>query len=190
MLCLTLAVSSAYVGALRLPQAADRCMSRRALLGAAAATTSLQLPSLAFAKDKGYMTMDEYQAAKRQQARDEKLYGLFESLRSRAGQTSEFDKLASDDKYKEITKLALAWDADIRKEVLDKANEQLDGGAKANGSALSKTILEDLKRLDKLAKASNKDEIPDASAALRGHVLEFVALEPKRLADKFGVDDL
>ena len=136
------------------------------------------------------MTLDEYQSLKRQEAKDEKLYGLFESLRDRAAQTAEFDRLAGEDKWSEVSKLALAWDSNIRQEVLNKANEQLSGDAKNSGSKLSKVVLEDLKTLDKLAKARSKEEVPGASAALRGHVLDFVALEPQRLADRFGVGDL
>jgi hypothetical protein len=41
------------------------------------------------------MTMDEYNKLKAQQMKDEKLFGKFEALRSRAYQTSEFDKLVS-----------------------------------------------------------------------------------------------
>jgi len=136
------------------------------------------------------MTNDEYQRIKRQEFKDEKLYGLFESLRDRAGQTSEFDQLAADGKLPEVSKLALAWDSTIRKAVLDKANEQLTGADKESGARISKLVLEDLKRLDKLAKAGSKDEVPAVSAALRGHVLDFVNLEPQRLADKFSLGDL
>ena len=136
------------------------------------------------------MTLDQYQNLKKQEAKDEKLYGLFESLRNRAAQTSEFDKLAGEDKWSEVSKLALAWDSNIRQEVLNKANDQLSGDEKNKGSKISKIILEDLKALDKIAKAKSKDEMPGASAALRGHVMDFVALEPQRLADRFGVGDL
>ena len=55
------------------------------------------------------MTMDEYNALKRKEKEDEKLYGLFEALRSRASQTGEFDSLANDGKFSELSKLALAW---------------------------------------------------------------------------------
>ena len=51
-------------------------------------------------------------------------------------------------------------------------------------------ILKDLKGLDKLAKGKQKEEVAAASAALRGHVLEFVELEPTRLVERFGVTDL
>ena len=134
--------------------------------------------------------MSEYQALKQKEQKEQELYGLFEALRSRAAQTSEFDKLAADDKLQEVSKLALAWDATIRKDVLDKANKDLTGADKESGAAISKLVLEDLKKLDKLAKAGSKDDIAVTSAALRGHVMEFVALEPRRLQDKFGVGDL
>ena len=88
-----------------------------------------------------------------------------------------------------VSKLALAWDNDIRKGVLDKATKSL-GSDQAAGNVISKKVLEDLKQLDSLAKAGNKDGVPGVSSTLRGHVLEFVALEPQRLQDKFGVDDL
>ena len=134
--------------------------------------------------------MSEYQDAKKQALKDERLYGLFETLRERAYQTGEFDKLAAADNLGEVSKLALAWDSNIRKEILDKAKEQLTGADKSAGDKLSKIVLDDLKGLDKLAKAKSKDEIPAASAVLRGHVLEFVQLEPSKLADKYGVGDL
>ena len=165
--------------------------SRRAVLtNAAAAAAAVATPWAASAKDKGYMTMDEYNKMKQQGLKDEKLYGLFEALRERAAQTAEFDKLADKDKMSEISKLALAWDSTIRKVLLDKANEQLTGADKDAGAKLSKVVLEDLKKLDKLAKAGEKAEVPETSAALRGHVLEFVKLEPQRLQERFGVGDL
>lgn len=146
---------------------------RRAVLGGAAATvaSSLLLPLPALAdKSKSYMTMDEYNNLKREEKKDQELYGKFESLRDRAQQTAEFDRLAADDKLTEVSQLALAWDSNIRKGVLDKANESLDSKAKEKGAAISKVILDDLKKLDKLAKAGSKDEVPATSAALRGHV--------------------
>ena len=170
--------------------------SRRAVLSkaAAAAAAFTMVPLAANAKDKkNYMTMDEYNNIRKQQLKEDaerELYGLFESLRDRAIQTAEFDKLASDGKMKEVSTLALAWDSNIRKDVLDKANDQLSGKDKDAGAKLSKTILEDLKKLDKLAKAGTKEDVPDVSKALKGHVLEFVALEPQRLQDKFGIGDL
>ena len=165
--------------------------SRRAVLSsAAAAAAAVATPWAAVAKDKGYLTLDEYNNLKKQEKKDEALYGLVEGLRARASQTGEFDKLASDGKLKEVSQLALAWDSNIRKELLDKANESLSGKDKDAGSKISQVVLNDLKTLDKLAKAGSKDDVPGVSAALRGHVLEFVALEPQRLQDKFGVGDL
>ena len=169
--------------------------SRRAVLSkAAAAAAFTMVPLAANAKDKkNYMTMDEYNNIRKQQLKEDaerQLYGLFESLRDRAIQTAEFDKLASEGKMKEVSTLALAWDSNIRKDVLDKANDQLSGKDKDAGAKLSKTILEDLKKLDKLAKAGTADEVPGVTLALKGHVLDFVKLEPQRLADKFGMSDL
>ena len=136
------------------------------------------------------MTMDQYNKIKAQGVKDEKLYGTFETLRSKAGQTAEFDKLVNDDKVKDVSALALKWDADIRKELMDKAAEQLTGADKDKGVAIGKALLEDLKQLDKLAKAGDKEGIPAVSASVRSKVLEFVALEPQRLQERFGVGDL
>jgi len=177
--------------ALRLPPMTHSIATRRAALSySAAALTGLLPPLTAVAADKGYLTLSEYQAIKQQEKKDEALYGLFEALRTRASQTGEFDKLASGDDIMKVSKLALAWESDIRKDVLDKASKSLTGADQAAGNALSKKVLEDLKQLDTLAKAGNKDGVPDASKSLRGHVLEFVELEPQKLKDKFGVDDL
>ena len=74
--------------------------------------------------------------------------------------------------------------------MLDKASKSLSGPDQAAGNGLSKKVLEDLKQLDALAKAGNKAGVPDVSASLKEHVLDFVKLEPQRLQDKFGVDDL
>lgn len=82
----------------------------------------------------------------------------------------------------------MAWENTIRSAVLDKANNQLS--SKDAGAAISKAVLKDLKRLDKLAKKGAKEEVPEASLSLRAHVLEFVALEPQRLQDRYGVGDL
>ena len=136
------------------------------------------------------MTMNEYNNLKAQAKKDEELFGLFESLRTRASQISEFDSLAAKDDLPGVSKLALAWDSNIRQQTLDKASKELTGSQRDAGNALSKKVLEDLKLMDKLAKAGEKDQIAGTSAALKGHVLEFVALEPQRLADKFGVGDL
>ena len=80
---------------------------------------------------------------------------------------------------KGISKLALAWDSNIRQEVLEKAAKELSGNDKQEASKLSKAILEDLKYLDKLAKSNDKASIANASVALQGHVLQFVKLEPQ-----------
>ena len=40
------------------------------------------------------------------------------------------------------------------------------------------------------AQAGAKDDVPAASAALRGHVEEFYQLEPRRIQEKFGLSDL
>lgn len=85
---------------------------------------------------------------------------------------------------------ARGWETSIRKELLEAAAKELQGSAKQQGDALNKAVLADLKGLDKLAKASAKGDIASASAALKGHVLEFVALEPERLVEKFGVSDI
>jgi hypothetical protein len=167
---------------------------RRALLRSAfAATTAAVLPSLPAlvqAKDKGYMTMSEYQAIKAQGVKDEKLYGLFSTLSTRATQVGEFEKLASEGDFSGISKLALAWDQTIRQDVLDKANKELTGADKDAGAKISKAVLADLTKLDKLAKAKSVDEVAGAAASLKEHVLQFVALEPQRLTDRFGVSDL
>merc|ERR1719454_1096408 len=105
--------------ALRVPELG--AVSRRAALFQGAAGLSALLPPFAaHAGDKGYITLSEYQEIKRKEKKDEDLYGLFESLRTRAGQTGEFDKLAEGDKLQELSKLALAWDSNIRKDLLDK----------------------------------------------------------------------
>jgi len=68
----------------------------RAIAVAAIAAGAGAMPAPAVAdKSRGYMTMEEYNKLKAQQLNDEKLYGKFEALRSRAYQTSEFDKLVS-----------------------------------------------------------------------------------------------
>ena len=134
--------------------------------------------------------MDEYNKRKKQDLKDEKLYGLFEQLRTRAAQTAEFDRLADKEEYVEISRLSRAWDSSIRKELLDAAAAELEGKAKNEGAALSKLVLDDLKVLDKLAKAGSKADVPSTTASLKSHVLDFVALEPSRLQEKFGISDL
>lgn len=167
-------------------------VGRRALLGSSSAAAGLLLsrPFAAAAKEKEYITISEYQAKKAQEKKDQDTYTLFESLRDRASQTSEFNVLAEKDDFTGVSKLALAWDSSIRKQVLEESIKSLDQADKDAGSKLNKLVLNDLKSLDKLAKASDKEAIPGASQALRDHVLEFVALTPQRLTDKFGVSDL
>ena len=148
-------------------------------------------PLAAHADDKReYRTLDEYNREKAAAKRDDMLYGLFETLRRRASQTGEFDRLAEQEDYKSISSLALAWEATVRKEVIDRATESLEQPAKGQGAALSKSVLVDLKALDKLAKAADGAGVPERSALLRGHVLEFLDLEPERLQARSGVTDL
>jgi hypothetical protein len=142
--------------------------SRRVLLqrGASAFAAFAATPTFANS-DKGYLTMSEYQALKQQALKDERLYGLFEALRTRAAQTSEFTTLADKDDLTGVSKLALAWDSTIRQQTLDEASKQLTGADKDAGAALSKKVLEDLKQLDKLAKEGNKAEVAGATATLK-----------------------
>merc|ERR1719238_276530 len=172
--------------------------SRRALISgitsfSAAISAAALLPGGAEATDffkrqeGSFMTMDQYNKAKADAKKDEKLYGTFEALRFKAGNTAEFDKLADEGKLQDVSALALKWDQDIRKELMDKAAEQLDSSAKESGSAISKAMLEDLKQLDKLAKAGDKEGIPALSSSVRSKVLKFVELEPQRLIDRYGV---
>ena len=114
------------------------------------------------------------------------LYTKFESLRERAGQTKSFDDYAAKGEWEPISDLARAWDSTIRKDVLEQAAKSLSGDEQVEAQRISKAMLADLKGLDKLAKAKNADDVPKTSAALRGHVLEFIKLEPKRLAQRFG----
>ena len=176
---------------------APACLDRRALLSRCFSAATLTLlasagasPASAAEKKKEYVTLDDYNKRKAAEKKDEELYGKFEALRTRAYQTAEFDSLAEKDDFVEISRLALAWDSTIRKELLEAASAGLDPGDKDKGTALNKAVLKDLKGLDKLAKAGSKEEVPAASAQLRTHVLDFVALEPQRLSEKFGVSDL
>ena len=73
------------------------------------------------------MTLAEYQKIQDQEKKDEALYGKFESLRERAGQTREFDSLAEKGEFGKISELARAWDSTIRKEVLESASAALSG---------------------------------------------------------------
>lgn len=161
-----------------------------ATVAAAALAAAPNAAKAASADKKSYVTMDEYNKRKKQDLKDEKLYGLFEQLRTRAAQTAEFDRLADKEEYVEISRLSRAWDTSIRKELLDAAAAELEGKAKDEGAALSKLVLDDLKVLDKLAKAGSKADVPSTTASLKSHVLDFVALEPSRLQEKFGISDL
>ena len=105
-------------------------LSRRGLLSDAASMAGLVLagPLPAFADSKkNYMTLAEYQKIQDQEKKDEALYGKFESLRERAGQTREFDSLAEKGEFGKISELARAWDSTIRKEVLESASAALSG---------------------------------------------------------------
>jgi len=73
---------------------------------------------------------------------------------------------------------------------MESATKDLDGETKTKAESLNKLVLADLKSIDKLAKASAKGDVPSASSTLRQHVLDFVALEPSRLQEQFGVGDL
>ena len=59
--------------------------------------------------------------------KDEDTFGKFEALSTRASQTAEFDSLAAKGDFGKVTELARAWDATVRKEVLEKASETLKG---------------------------------------------------------------
>ena len=179
-LLLSIAPASALVPPRATPAPAT---SRRALLGTAALFLA---PAPSMAKAKEYMTLGEYTKVKERDRKDEELFDYFETLRQRAPQTAEFDALAGKGDLKGVSQLALAWENTVRKEALDKATEMLDKGAKEQGAALSKAVLGDLKRLDKLAKAGSGDDVGGASAALRGHVLEFVQLQPQRITQRYG----
>ncbi len=179
------------------PVAGSRGSSRRAVVSttvtaaAAAAASALVFSpcgvALAASNKKEYLTLSEYEAQERSSREDKELFGLFETLRYRADQTREFDSLAEKRKYKQITELALAWDSGIRQEVLDVAKKRLpSNSAREQGSALSKAVLNDLKSLDRLAKAETGEGVPELSASLREHVLQFTLLEPQRLVDRYG----
>ena len=165
-------------------------LSRRALVAGCGFALSLHAALPASAKDKGYLTLEEYNKQIRQDKTDEQLYGKFAALRFRAPQTSEFDKLAADKDFNGISTLARNWDTTARKELLEAAAKELNGPAKEQGLAINKAVLADLKALDKLAKAQNADDVPAGSKQLREHVIEFLALEPARLGEKFAMDDL
>ena len=128
---------------------------------------------------------------KRRAQKEEELYGYFESLRARAAQTAEFETLAAKGDYGGVTKLALAWDATIRQDVLEKAAKELSGKDRDAAFALSKKVLEDLKQMDKLAKAkAPSEQVGGVGGQLKGHVDSFGALMPQVLVERFGASDL
>mmetsp|Transcript_26987 Transcript_26987/g.68436 ORF Transcript_26987/g.68436 Transcript_26987/m.68436 type:complete len:206 (+) Transcript_26987:63-680(+) len=191
VVCLGVACGDALKLSCRPPTTAGgrhAAVHRRAFLGSAATAASLLVcpPAFAGGKKKEYLTMAEYQKLKDDERKEEELYGKFETLRTRARQTKAFDEYASKGEWEPISDLARAWDSTIRKDVLESAAKSLSGDDKAEAARISKAILADLKGLDKLAKAKAADDVPKASAALKGHVLEFTKLEPKRLAERFG----
>jgi len=179
-------LSLSCVEALRVPAAARASVPRRqALVGGAALLLTGGAPAFA-EKKKEYLTLDQYQKLQAQEKKDEELFGKFETLRSRAAQTSEFDSLADKGDFGQIQDLARAWDANIRKDILEQASKALAGDAKDKGEGLNKAVLADLKKLDKSAKAKDADGVKTTSADLRGHVMAFTDLEPEKLINKFG----
>ena len=108
-----------------------------------AALPSIVVPMAAQAKEKGYMTMDEYNRMIAKQRKDEELYGYFATLRSRAAQTGEFETLAAKGDFSGVTKLALAWDSTIRQDVLDRAAKELTGADQKAANSLSKSVLDE-----------------------------------------------
>jgi len=191
LVCLGVACGDALKLSCRPPTTAGgrhAAVHRRAFLGSTATAASLLVCPAAFAegKKKEFLTLAEYQKIKVEEKKEEELYGKFESLRARAAQTKAFDEYASKGEWEPISDLARAWDSTIRKDVLESAAKSLSGDDKAEADRISKAILADLKGLDKLAKAKAADDVPKTSATLKGHVLEFIKLEPKRLAERFG----
>mmetsp|Transcript_12803 Transcript_12803/g.30301 ORF Transcript_12803/g.30301 Transcript_12803/m.30301 type:complete len:203 (+) Transcript_12803:49-657(+) len=185
LVCLGVACGDALKLSCRAPTTA---VHRRAFLGSAATAASLLVcpPAFAAGKVKEFRTLDDYQKQKAEEKKEEVLYTKFESLRERATQTKSFDDYAAKGEWEPISDLARAWDSTIRKDVLEQAAKSLSGDEQVEAQRISKAMLADLKGLDKLAKAKNADDVPKTSAALRGHVLEFIKLEPKRLAQRFG----
>ena len=162
-------VASLLLAQPRLPASAPT-LDRRVLLHGCFSGVSLALAGAAapaMAKDKGYLTLSEYNALKAQEKADEVVYGKFAALSGRAAQTSEFDALATKDDLTGLSKLALAWDASIRKGLMEEASTALTGADKERGAALNKAVLNDLKGIDKLAKAGDKEAVPEASLKLR-----------------------
>jgi len=179
----SLTILAAAASALRLPSAATR---REIIGGSAALALGALAPAAVADSKKGYLTMSEVLEREKKEKQDQKLYGQFESLRFRAGQTDEFGKLAAADDFGGVATLARAWDSTIRQPLLSSAVGELDKADKARGSELDKLVLNDLKGIEKLAKGGKKDEMPAASTELQKHVVEFTNLMPQRLANKFG----
>ena len=124
-----LVLSLACAEALRVPVTGLAPLARRqALVGGAALLLTNGAP--AFAKKNEYMTMNQYQNLKADEKKDEELASKFETLRSRAAQTGEFDALADKGDFGQVQDLARAWDADIRKEVLEPAGKALKGASR------------------------------------------------------------
>jgi hypothetical protein len=146
----------------------------RAIAVAAVAAAAGAMPSPAVAdKSRGYMTMEEYNKLKAQQLKDEKLYGKFETLRSRASQTSEFDRLVSfrcvaarcsvaphshrvshgqadSSDFNKLSELSRGWENSVRKELMETVAKELEGETKSKAAEISKIVLADLKSIDKL----------------------------------------
>jgi len=146
----------------------------RALAGISVAAAAGAVPAPAFAeKSKGYVTLDEYNKRKAQELKDEKLYGKFEAIRSRADQTGEFDKLVScypascgpprrlltwtlpaaqaeAGDFKKVSELSKGWEASIRKDLIEPTARELEGAAKSKADEINKLVLADLKAIDKL----------------------------------------
>ena len=132
LVCLGVACGDALKLSCRPPTTAGgrhAAVHRRAFLGSAATAASLLVcpPAFAGGKKKDYLTMGEYQKLKEEEKKEEELYGKFETLRTRAGQTKAFDEYASKGEWEPISDLARAWDSTIRKDVLESAAKSLRG---------------------------------------------------------------
>ena len=132
LVCLGVACGDALKLSCRPPTTAGgrhAAVHRRAVLGSAATAASLLVcpPAFAGGKKKDYLTMAEYQKLKDEEKKEEELYGKFETLRTRAGQTKAFDEYASKGEWEPISDLARAWDSTIRKDVLESAANSLSG---------------------------------------------------------------
>ena len=138
---------------------------RQAVLSGAAAALLSGGAAPAFAeKKKDYMTMSEYQELKQKEKKDEDTFGKFEALSTRASQTAEFDSLAAKGDFGKVTELARAWDATVRKEVLEKASETLKGARAPAPHAASPCRVAVPRRL---AAASERAALPQATTRPR-----------------------